>query len=48
MYNYDLFALLYGRNQHNIVRQFSSIKKKKSVKTSGLWNDEKKGRRVVR
>ena len=24
MYNYDWFSLLYGRNQHNIVKQFSS------------------------
>ena len=48
MYNYDLFALLYGRNQHNIAKQFSSIKKKKSVKTSGLWNGERRGRQVVR
>jgi len=23
-YNYDWFVLLYGRNQHNIVKQFSS------------------------
>ena len=28
VYNYDLFALLYGRNQHNIAKPFSSIKKK--------------------
>ena len=23
-YNFDWFELLYGRNQHNIVKQFSS------------------------
>ena len=27
MYNYDWFALLFGRNQHNIVKQFPPIKK---------------------
>ena len=29
MYNYDLFALLYGRNQYNIVKQLE-IKKIKT------------------
>ena len=30
IYNYDSFALLYGRNQHNIVKKlFSDLKEKK-------------------
>jgi len=27
LYSYGWFALLYGRNQHNIVKQFPPIKK---------------------
>ena len=29
MYSFDSFAKLYGRNQHNTVKQLSSNKKKK-------------------
>ena len=29
MYKYGLFVLLYSRNQHNIVKQFSTNFKKK-------------------
>ena len=46
MYNYDWLALLYGRNQHNIVKQFSSnykIKKKHTWNTSNKIKNEQLG-----
>ena len=40
MYTYGGFMLLYGRNQHNIVKQLSfNYKKKKSMPVSSIcWN----------
>ena len=36
MYTYGRFVLLYGRNQHNIVKQSSSIKIHKNFKTTKM------------
>ena len=36
IYSYDWFTLWYGRNQHNIVKQLSSIKKNKFKETQTI------------
>ena len=39
--NYDLFALLYCRNKHNIVKQLSSNLKKRKFNKNKAWFFEK-------
>ena len=45
MYNYGLFALLYGKNQHNTVKKIFTLNKKQKKKKK-TWNTIK-GKKTI-